>query len=72
MSQGKETSLELRNMIVRMKCEKKSYAEIAKIVKKKVGQLFKQSTEIMLCVEMCLTNIDVVVQGSLMIVMQEP
>lgn len=34
MSQGKETSLELRNLVVKLKCEKKSYAEIAKIVKK--------------------------------------
>ncbi|GFR16220.1 hypothetical protein TNCT_201921 [Trichonephila clavata] len=33
MSQGKETSLELRNLIVKLKGEKKSYSEIAKIVK---------------------------------------
>ncbi|GFY44796.1 transposable element Tc1 transposase [Trichonephila inaurata madagascariensis] len=34
MSQGKETSLELRNLIVKLKGENKSYSEIAKIVKK--------------------------------------
>ncbi|GFR29037.1 hypothetical protein TNCT_600291 [Trichonephila clavata] len=34
MSQRKETSLELRNLIVKLKSEKKSYSEIAKIVKK--------------------------------------
>ncbi|GFY48323.1 hypothetical protein TNIN_457801 [Trichonephila inaurata madagascariensis] len=34
ISQGKETSLELRNLIVKLKGEKKSYSEIAKIVKK--------------------------------------
>ncbi|GFY50539.1 transposable element Tc1 transposase [Trichonephila inaurata madagascariensis] len=34
MSQGKETSLELQNLIVKLKDEKKSYSEIAKIVKK--------------------------------------
>ncbi|GFY52740.1 hypothetical protein TNIN_77021 [Trichonephila inaurata madagascariensis] len=34
MSQGKETSLEFRNLIVKLKGEKKSYSEIAKIVKK--------------------------------------
>ncbi|GFY44517.1 hypothetical protein TNIN_203281 [Trichonephila inaurata madagascariensis] len=33
MSQGKETSLELRNLIVKLKGENKSYSEIAKIVK---------------------------------------
>ncbi|GFY56487.1 transposable element Tc1 transposase [Trichonephila inaurata madagascariensis] len=30
MSQGKDTSLELRNLIVKLKGEKKSYSEIAK------------------------------------------
>ncbi|GFY54979.1 transposable element Tcb1 transposase [Trichonephila inaurata madagascariensis] len=34
MSQGKETSLELQNLIVKLKDENKSYSEIAKIVKK--------------------------------------
>ncbi|GFY72659.1 transposable element Tc1 transposase [Trichonephila inaurata madagascariensis] len=34
MSQGKETSLELRNLIVKLKGENKSYSEIAKTVKK--------------------------------------
>ncbi|GFY64273.1 transposable element Tcb1 transposase [Trichonephila inaurata madagascariensis] len=34
MSQGKETSLELRNLIAKLKGEKKSYSEVAKIVKK--------------------------------------
>ncbi|GFQ90334.1 hypothetical protein TNCT_451411 [Trichonephila clavata] len=33
MCQGKETSLELRNLIVKLKGEKKSYSEIAKILK---------------------------------------
>ncbi|GFY49010.1 uncharacterized protein TNIN_367361 [Trichonephila inaurata madagascariensis] len=33
MSQGKETSLELRNLIVKLKGENKSFSEIAKIVK---------------------------------------
>ncbi|GFS57495.1 hypothetical protein TNIN_46281 [Trichonephila inaurata madagascariensis] len=42
MSQGKETSLEFQNLIVKLKGEKKSYSEIAKIVKK-LGQLCKQS-----------------------------
>ncbi|GFR13202.1 transposable element Tc1 transposase [Trichonephila clavata] len=34
MSQRKETSLELRNLIVKLKGEKKYYSEIAKIVKR--------------------------------------
>ncbi|GFY38427.1 hypothetical protein TNIN_482461 [Trichonephila inaurata madagascariensis] len=46
MSQGKETSLELQNLIVKLKDENKSYSEIAKIVKTR--SLCKQSIEITL------------------------
>nr|XP_042913783.1 uncharacterized protein LOC122273862 [Parasteatoda tepidariorum] len=41
MSQGEETSLELRNMIVRMKCEKKSFAEIVKKSRSTVQTIYR-------------------------------
>ncbi|GFR27112.1 hypothetical protein TNCT_541451 [Trichonephila clavata] len=41
MSQGKETSLELRNLIVKLKGEKKSYSEIVKKPRSTVQTIYK-------------------------------
>ncbi|GFY73848.1 hypothetical protein TNIN_63211 [Trichonephila inaurata madagascariensis] len=43
MRQGKESSLELRNLIVKLKGEKKSYSEIVKNCKKNFGHTTVQT-----------------------------